>query len=409
MNQKSKLLWVSSFVPYDAVPHAGGKIHNFYIKGINKLDCFDMRLVTFAQIDEKEKIDLNNTSIDYDVIYHHKNGVSHLWWGVLNKLRSINVFNKYGGFISPFMEYKVKKMMRMLKNNGYEPDIIVLQWTQMVLMTKYIKKLFPDAAVVSIEEDVSFLSYMRKYKEQKVFIKRFIRKCRYNKLKKYETLCLNNSKLVVLNNHKDNLLLMENGVCDNTWEWSPYFQTFIDKEYVGKSKDIVFYGAMARPENWQSALWFIQNVWPSIKDDNARFVVVGNKPPVQLTKYADERIIFTGFVEDVAPYFQNSMCMVAPLVMGAGVKIKIIEGFSAGIPILTNDIGIEGIFATDGKEYFHCTEPQDYIDVINSLLSGEIDINKVSKAQKNFIMEKYNFEASLIKFNEKLNELSRRK
>ena len=50
--------------------------------------------------------------------------------------------------------------------------------------------------------------------------------------------------------------------------------------------DVLFYGAMNRPENWKSIIWFIENVWKKKDFQNARLIIVGNKPPIQLLNYA---------------------------------------------------------------------------------------------------------------------------
>lgn len=47
--KKAKVLWISHCVPYDKVPHAGGKIENYYLKGLNKTGSYDIRLVTFGR------------------------------------------------------------------------------------------------------------------------------------------------------------------------------------------------------------------------------------------------------------------------------------------------------------------------------------------------------------------------
>ena len=44
------------------------------------------------------------------------------------------------------------------------------------------------------------------------------------------------------------------------WVWTPYFQSMKDLTYIGDTKDILFYGAMGRYENYASAIWFIKNV-----------------------------------------------------------------------------------------------------------------------------------------------------
>lgn len=125
-----------------------------------------------------------------------------------------------------------------------------------------------------------------------------------------------------------------------------------DCHWNGEERSVLFFGAMARPENYLSAIWYIENVMPRIQDLKLKFVVLGSNPAEVFEKYINDEVIVTGFVEDVTPYFEKSLCLVAPLVLGAGIKVKILEAMSAGIPILTNAIGIEGISATTQKNMF---------------------------------------------------------
>lgn len=160
-------------------------------------------------------------------------------------------------------------------------------------------------------------------------------------------------------------------------------------------KDILFFGAMNREENYLSAIWFIENVMKKLEDTDTRFIVLGNNPPDCLKKYESERVHIVGFVENVEPYFERSVCFVAPLVLGAGIKVKVIEALSTGIPVLTNDIGIEGIHAIDGKEYLHCSDPDEYAFAIRKLLSKEINISELELNEKNLVKREYSMESSL--------------
>lgn len=405
MKSKKKLLWVSYLAPYDTVPHAGGKTHNFYVKGIQKIGDFDIHLITFAKTSELAKIDLSDYGIDYDLITHHYRGISHLFWASLKKLQFFNILDPNGGFVAPYVAYQLKKHLRKLKKSGYIPDIIILEWTQIGLYEKYIRRLFPNIPTLIIEVDVSFLSLWRKYEAENRILIKYLKKSAFNRLRSRELECLIDADTVIVNNRKDLILLQENGIFENVIELPPYFQSFLNCKYTGRLKDIVFYGAMSRPENWRSAIWFIENVWPMLDTSELRFVIVGSNPPAELLKYSSDHIILTGFVEDISPYFQNSLCFVAPLVLGAGIKVKIIEAMSAGIPVLTNHIGIEGINAVNGEHYFHCEKPQEYVDIIQKLISGEINKEKVSNAAKEFIKEEYHYDKSLLELNRKLIDL----
>ena len=129
------------------------------------------------------------------------------------------------------------------------------------------------------------------------------------------------------------------------------------------------------------------------------FVVIGNRPNDELKKYHDGKtIIVTGFVEDVSSWFSSSLCLVAPLILGAGVKIKILEALSSGIPVITNDIGIEGIRAVAGVDYIHCDNPKDYVEAILNISTNNSLVNYLEHNGRTFIINNYNYEKDLVRF-----------
>ena len=71
-----RILWISMCVPYDKVAHAGGQIENFYVKGLNK--SIPVSMITFANYDEMELVDLDSYGIEADVYVAPK--WSFLYW-----------------------------------------------------------------------------------------------------------------------------------------------------------------------------------------------------------------------------------------------------------------------------------------------------------------------------------------
>ena len=398
------ILWISMCAPYDKVAHAGGKIENFYVKGLNK--SIPVSMITFANYDEMELVDLDSYNIKADVYVAPKWSIRKFIYALTKRLRGWNPFSiKF--ILEPWQEFYIKRNLLRRKKNGDIPSAIIIEWTQPILLTEWIKKQFPGVPIIAIEEDVSFLSYERQYLNEKKFIFRCYKQKRYTTLKKSELLQLGYADLVILNNYKDyNLLLREGMSKEKMWVWTPYFQSMKDLTYIGDTKDILFYGAMGRYENYASAIWFIKNVLYKIKDTEVRLVVLGSRPHPSLQKYAGNRVIITGFVDDIRPYFQHSLCLVAPLILGAGVKIKIIESLTAGLPVLTNDIGIEGIPAEDGKSYYHCNKPEDYIEKIQLLLDDRSYAQAMSINEKNLANEIYDYDKSLEIFVKKVSDMA---
>lgn len=402
---KKKILWVSLMAPYDSVGHAGGKIENFYLKYVHANSKLDVTLLSLCKEEEISKLDLDKYGIKNKIYVRKWSGIT----GFINRgiawLSKFNVFNKYAGLTPCDISTGIKSLLKELTEEKYVPDCIILQWTEILFMLPEIKELYPNVPIVAIEEDVSYLGQLRRKEYSKNMIERFFYHIKFNKVKKLELEYLNKAELVILNNRKDYKLVKNDGLTSNVWIWAPYFQSYIEKEPKRRMKDIVFYGAMFREENWKSAEWFIVNVMPLIKDKEVRFVIMGSKPNKKLYQYANDRIVIKGFVDDISEELSSCMCLAAPLVLGAGIKIKVLEAMTCGIPVLTNSIGIEGIPAADKESYFHCEAPQEYANIIMQLAENEIDVKEIEKKTKELIRQEFDFQSDAKKFVEKLQKL----
>lgn len=406
---KYDLLAISPYAPYDSVGHAGGKIHNYYLKKFNADGAFNVKLLTFAKISEKEKIDLKSYNVENEIFYMNMSFIARLKrLAFYNINMKFNPFDKNGGYIDYYQKAKVIKYLRKLKGEGYNPQIIVLTWTQMVLMIADIKKIFPLSKYVAIEHDVACLALYRKYLIATNIIIRCFRKIKYEKLKKAEIQRLKKFDYVMTYNKKDlNLLLEEKLNNFSKVDYiSPYFSNMSYINSKLNEKNIIFFGAMDRVENYESCIWFIQNVFYELLkiDKSFKFFIIGNKPNIKLYKYSNKNIVITGFVDDTSEYFNKALCMVAPLVLGAGIKIKILEGMSAGIPVLTNEIGIEGIPAAK-NDFIYCTHKEDYINSIMLLSNNTAVAKEIGNNAKKFIKEKFDLSRSYEKYKKNILEL----
>jgi glycosyltransferase involved in cell wall biosynthesis len=395
---KLQVLWVSRYAPYDSVRHAGGKIHNYYLKGLYKTDKFDLKLITFASSEEMKMLDLDDYGIHNFIIKIPEKGIKGFLYRNENRVNTWNIVEKYANVTNAFVRRQLIHVMKEMKSKGYRPDVIILHWTEIYIFITEIKSIYPDVKIMAVSEDIVFLGYKRKYEQEKKVLIKYFKEYRYQMEKRLEVCALNAADFVITNNHKDHKIIVDNGVNTTIWVWCPYYQSMMDIKRNPKTRDIVFFGAMNREENWKSAIWFIEKVFSKIEDQSVKFLVIGNNPPECLTTYHNERIRIMGFVEDIEPYFSDSLCLVAPLVLGAGIKIKVLEAMSAGLPVLTNSIGIEGIPAENGKHYFHCEKPEEYLSIIRRLIdNGELQ-NFIEKQSKLFIREYFDYRIDIENF-----------
>lgn len=390
-----KLLWVSPYVPYNQVKHAGGKTHNYYIKYFQKSGLFDIHLVTLAQRCEISYIDLKEYGISYQVAVIDGGIVKNVYRICYNMNSVFNSRHKLCQTILSYQYHELRKMVEQYSKDSV-PDIVIMQWTGAAFLLPVIKRLFPQAYTVVIEEDVTFLGYERRYKTEKNPSKKKQYKRRYELVKKRELSLLGACDLVVVNNKKDRDLLETSGVpADKVYTTIPYYEDYSWIERRDIRPSIIYYGVMSREENHKAAMWLIQNVMPQFQDTDIELNIIGNCPQEELLKLETERIHVRGFVDNVSEYFSHALCMAIPLQLGAGIKVKILEGMSAGIPILTNSVGIEGIPAENGQEYYHCETVKEYVTMIRHLYVDVEERESISKKARLFMKNTYNIDECL--------------
>jgi len=112
---------------------------------------------------------------------------------------------------------------------------------------------------------------------------------------------------------------------------------------------ILFVGGFQHPPNIDAAVSLVKEVmpvlWRTLGD--VRVTIVGSHPPPEVQVLASSRVDVTGWVEDLQPLLDSARLMLAPLRYGAGMKGKITQALSVGLPVVTTPIGAEGL---DGHE-----------------------------------------------------------
>jgi glycosyltransferase involved in cell wall biosynthesis len=126
---------------------------------------------------------------------------------------------------------------------------------------------------------------------------------------------------------------------------------------------VVFTGSMDWDANIDGIRHFLADAWPRIHAErpDARFVIVGRKPPAALVEQARALagVTFTGFVDDVRPHVRASHVFVIPLRIGGGTRIKAFEAMAMGCPVVSTAIGIEGLDVAPDEHFLLRDDPAD--------------------------------------------------
>lgn len=402
-----EILVLSHSAPYDTVGTAGEKTHNFYLKAMKEAGN-SVRLISFCDSSAHKKLDLDKYQIKNKVFIENNSGISGKFRKIKRALRIIFCpHDNYGNFISKERRKKVCSVLKEYKFTKYQPDCIILEWTHMILMVDLVKLFFPKAKIVASSHDVNYIGSMRYWMYERNKLVKYFRKRQYLNLKRCEVTALSKCDLIVPQNMNDIKIFQQSKLLANKefFRIVPYYDDYSDNTRDSISNTIVFYGAMGRSENYLSVQWFIENVFNKLTDYD--FIIIGGGATEAVRKYESEHIKVTGFLplEEIKDYFTQCKCMVVPLQLGSGIKVKVLEAFSAGIPVLTNSLGIEGIYAHDKTEYIHCESAEDYIDVLNKAMDSKLDLESIGQAAKKFVKENHSLKHSKDAYIKKLVEL----
>lgn len=388
------MLWLTPYPPRVKAKDAGTNSFSYYFYNISKDDRFEVHLVSLVQPEE------------YDYFCTQANQMNSYICDkqtLCDFVCLINPFDSACGLLKHSVKKRLLSHLLCMRNEGFTPDVIILEWTQMVSLAAEIRLIFPKAKIAATEQDVAYIGLERLASYSKG-LRSIFNGIRYRRERQLELSSLSKCDLIVPMNSDNSSILIGDGIDSNSiWGMSPFYNDMssINHEF-GQSKDLLFFGAMNRKENILSVEWFIEQVMPELENLGFRLVVLGGNPPETLRQRASDSIIVTGVVDDIEPYFEKSLCMVVPLVLGAGIKVKVLEAMSSGLPVLSNSIGIEGIHAQNGVEYIHCETAADYIDAINLLFKSKERAIDISMRARQLISTDFSFDKSLNEYREKL-------
>jgi glycosyltransferase involved in cell wall biosynthesis len=125
---------------------------------------------------------------------------------------------------------------------------------------------------------------------------------------------------------------------------------------------LFFIGGFEHRPNVDAMLWFVHEVLPRIRleIDDVVLHVVGSKAPRAVLALESAHVKVAGYVPDPDPFFDGSRVFVSPLRYGAGMKGKIGQAMTYGLPVVTTSIGSEGMRLVDGVNALIADDPASF-------------------------------------------------
>jgi GT2 family glycosyltransferase/ubiquinone/menaquinone biosynthesis C-methylase UbiE len=159
---------------------------------------------------------------------------------------------------------------------------------------------------------------------------------------------------------------------------------------------IIFVAGFGHPPNTDAAVWFVKDIFPLIKAQypEVELYLIGSNPTEQVLQLKSNSIYVTGYVtdEDLAAHYASARVAVVPLRFGAGVKNKVVEAMAYGVPLITTEVGVQGLIAADEIIPVTSDETQ-FADAVCSVLASDELWSSYAGAGNAYVASRYSLAA----------------
>jgi len=148
--------------------------------------------------------------------------------------------------------------------------------------------------------------------------------------------------------------------------------------------------------NIDAVLWFGQQVLPLIRAQRPQttLAIVGQRPHPRLDVLRQiPGITITGYVDDVRPYIAGASVYVAPLRVGGGTRLKLLEAMAMGKAIVSTPVGAEGFPVEHGRELILAETPEAFAADVLHLLEHPGRRRELGQTGQAFAKNNYGWDA----------------
>ncbi len=161
---------------------------------------------------------------------------------------------------------------------------------------------------------------------------------------------------------------------------------------------LIFAGSFRYFANHDAMDWFLRDVYPLIRArvPEARLIITGDHANLPLPP--SENVTLTGFVDDVRPLVASAWASLAPLRLGGGTRLKILEAMALRSPVIATSKGAEGLAARHGEHLLVADSPEAYANAVVRVLAEPDLRNRLAEGGYRLVRENYDWDVVLPNF-----------
>lgn len=298
-----------------------------------------------------------------------------------------------------------RKLIQLLENNDFE--IVHLE---SLFMTPYIHtiRMYSNAKVVLRSHNLEHLIWERLAastgnKAKKIYLKHLA-----SKLKRYEHQTINEVDGIAAISFEDTaryqvllkkvpLITIPFGI-----DIEKYQATQVN---TAATRTFFHIGSMEWKPNEEAINWLLDEIWPEVASLTCSLHLAGRKMPTYIQNQATSKLIVYNEVEDAIQFMGQFDVLIAPLLSGGGMRIKIIEAMALGKAVITTTVGAEGIAYTNRENIWIADTKEEIIAAIKHLDAQPNMVKELGANARKLVETTYNNDAIILKLIEFYNSL----
>lgn len=246
------------------------------------------------------------------------------------------------------------RLRKLLASHHF--DIVILDHTALF---QYASTLRQVPIVVGCAHDIMTQHWQRRAEAARHPVSRLFLNFEQNRVRRWEAAIFERLDLVLPHSPKDGALAARLQPKAHIFVIQCWLSRLEAQQAQGSAvaplpNSIVYYGALNRAENVDAATFIASEILPRIRQavPEAKLYLAGSHGEKLAARYsACPEVVVTGFLPDPIGFLSTMQVALLPLRLGAGIKTKVLECFSAGIPVVTTEVGAEGTGAIAGEHY----------------------------------------------------------
>lgn len=376
-----KLLFAANRFPYP--PYRGDKLKIYNLA--KRLSVkHELHLLTFLE-DEEDLQYMDALKAIFREIHLVRLPKSKSYANVLKGIFSAKPL-QVAYFESNEMHAKVKELL-----HAHRYDAVHVQHLR---MAQYFEKQQQVPRILDLPDAYSL--YWKRRIAATSGIRKIFNSIEFKRVKQYEQVLNRFDQTLVCSRedqqwlqkeqHIQNVGILPNGVDTTTFH-------NIAHDY-SQERIILFTGNMDYAPNVDAVQYFAKEIFPQLQQQfpQVKFVIAGQRPVEAVLALKSEHIEVTGFIKDLKEVYKTAAIVVAPLRFGAGTQNKVLEAMAMAVPVVSMNVGFQGLNIESGEGVILATDTPAFIKACAALLADKAQRQSVGEMGKRVIQTQFDWD-----------------